>query len=312
MPFPGSARKEHGALDIIRFSAVFAVERNLLICSDKNMSNNPEIGKSIIVNGIQTNYQDHGEGPPVLLIHGSGPGTSASTSWRQTIPALSPRFRLIAPDMLGFGFTERPSNVQYKLDTWVDHTLGLLSALDIPKAHVVGTSYGGAVALALAARAPQRVDRLVLISAVGISFPITETLDSIWGYTPSVASMRAMLDLLVYDRSLLTDEMARLRYEASIRPGFQEAFSSMFTAPRQKALDGLATPEHLIKALPHKALLIHGREDQINPLSTSQRLFNLIDDAQLHVFGRCCHMPQAEHAARFNRLVGDFLAEGTP
>tara|TARA_R100001143_G_scaffold35795_2_gene33387 strand:+ start:88 stop:918 length:831 start_codon:yes stop_codon:yes gene_type:complete len=273
------------------------------------MSINLEIGKSISANGIQTNYHDQGEGPPVLLIHGSGPGVTAWANWRLTIPALASRFRVIAPDMVGFGYTERPPGVQYTMENWVNHAVGFMDAMKIEKAHVVGNSFGGALALALAIRAPTRVGRLVLMGSAGVSFPITEGLDRVWGYTPSLETMRSMLDIFAYDRTLVNDELARMRYEASIRPGFQEAFSQMFPAPRQRSVDGLASPEASIGALPHQTLIIHGREDKVIPLANSYRLFELIAKSQLHVFGQCGHWTQIEHAARFNRLVGDFFAE---
>ncbi|MBK4739077.1 alpha/beta fold hydrolase [Noviherbaspirillum pedocola] len=273
------------------------------------MSHNPEIAKTIIANGIRTNYHDQGEGTPVLLIHGSGPGVTAWANWRLTIPALSSSFRVIAPDMVGFGYTDRPAGVQYNMANWVSHALGVIDALDLQKVHVVGNSFGGALALALAIRAPERVGRLVLMGSAGTSFPITEGLDRVWGYTPSIEAMRGLLDVFAYDRNLVNDELARMRYEASIRPGFQEAFGSMFPAPRQRSVDALASPEEKIRALPHEVLIVHGREDKVIPLASSYKLFELIPKSQLHVFGRCGHWTQIEHAARFNRMVGDFFSE---
>jgi 2-hydroxymuconate-semialdehyde hydrolase len=271
---------------------------------------NPEIGKTVVANGVQTNYHEQGEGAPVLLIHGSGPGVTGWANWRLTMPALAKRFRVLAPDMVGFGYTERPAGVQYNMDTWVSHIVSFMDAMGIERAHVVGNSFGGALALALAIRAPQRVKRLVLMGSAGIAFPITEGLDRVWGYTPSLENMRGLLDVFAYDRNLVNDELARMRYEASIRPGFQEAFSHMFPAPRQRGVDGLASPVEAIRALPHETMVVHGREDKVIPLDSSYQLFGLIPKAQLHVFGQCGHWTQIEHAARFNQLVGDFFAEG--
>lgn len=273
------------------------------------MATNPEIGKSIVANGIVTNYHDVGSGAPVLLIHGSGPGVSAWANWRLTIPALAQQRRVIAPDMAGFGFSERPADIQYGLDTWVAQAIGLLDALDIGRADIVGNSFGGALALALAIRHPQRVRRLVLMGAAGVSFPITPGLDAVWGYQPSIANMRKLLDVFAFDRALMTDELAELRYQASIQPGFQEAFASMFPAPRQNGVDALASREQDIRALPHETLVVHGREDQVIPLSNSLTLAQWISRSQLHVYGRCGHWTQIEHAARFNLLVANFLAE---
>ena len=273
----------------------------------------PEIGRSILAAGIRTNLHDAGEGTAgastVLLIHGSGPGVTAWANWRLTIPELAKRSRVLAPDLVGFGFTERPADIQYGLDAWVSHAVGVLDALDVERADVVGNSFGGAIALALAIRHPKRVRKLVLMGSVGIPFQITPALDAVWGYEPSFAAMRGLLDVFAYDRALATDELAELRYRASIQPGFQESFAAMFPAPRQRWVDALASDYADIMALPHDTLIIHGRDDQVIPPDNALRLNHLISRSQAHIFGRCGHWVQIEHAARFNRLVGDFLAE---
>ncbi len=269
---------------------------------------NPEIGRSVLADGIPTNYHEAGEGPPVLLLHGSGPGVSAWANWRLNLEPLAARHRVLAPDLVGFGYTERPPGVAYNLDTWVSHVLSFADAVGIDTFSVVGNSFGGALALAIATSHPERVDRLVLMGAVGISFPLTEGLDAVWGYEPSIENMAALLRLFAYDPSLVGDELAELRYRASIRPGIQEAYRSMFPAPRQRWIEALATPEEEIASLAHPALVIHGREDRVIPPDVGRRLFELIPDAELHMFGRCGHWTQIEHRDRFNGLVSEFLA----
>lgn len=270
---------------------------------------NPEIARSIVAAGIKTNYHDLGSGFPVLMLHGSGPGVSAWANWRLVMPSLAERARVIAPDMAGFGYTERRPDIRYDMDTWVAQAVGMLDALGIERADLVGNSFGGGLALQVAIRHPQRIRRLVLMGSVGVRFDITPALDAVWGYTPSIETMRGLLDLFAYDRSLANDELAKLRYEASIRPGFQESFAAMFPAPRQRWVDAMASNASDIKALPHETLVIHGREDQVIPLDTSLTLAQWIPSAQLHVYGKCGHWTQIEHAARFARLVGDFLTE---
>lgn len=270
---------------------------------------NPEIARSIVAAGIRTNYHDLGSGFPVLMLHGSGPGVSAWANWRLVMPQLAERARVIAPDMAGFGYTERRPDLRYDMDTWVAQAVGMLDALGIEQADLVGNSFGGGLALQVAIRHPQRIRRLVLMGSVGVRFDITPALDAVWGYTPSIETMRGLLDLFAYDRSLVNDDLARLRYEATIRPGFQESFASMFPAPRQRWVDAMASNVEDIKALPHETLVIHGREDLVIPLDTSLTLAQWIPNAQLHVYGKCGHWTQIEHAARFARLVGDFLSE---
>ena len=274
------------------------------------MSNtHPEIGQTLTAAGIATNLHDLGSGFPVLLIHGSGPGVSAYANWRLVMPELAKQARVIAPDMVGFGFTERRAGQAYNMDVWVAQAIGVLDALGIEQADLVGNSFGGALALALTIRHPQRVRRLVLMGSVGVPFNLTEGLDRVWGYEPSLVNMRELLDWFAYDRGLVNDDLARLRYEASIRPGFQESFAAMFPAPRQRWVDAMASAEADIRAIAHQTLVIHGREDRVIPLSNSLTLADWIVRAQLHVFGQCGHWTQIEHAGRFARLVGDFLRE---
>lgn len=269
----------------------------------------PEIGLSIEANGLQTNYHDQGQGTNLMLIHGSGPGVSAWANWRLVIPGFAKQFRVVAPDMVGFGFTERRQGYQYNLDNWVAHAVGVMDALKIEQTDLIGNSFGGAVALALAIRHPERVRKLVLMGSVGVPFPITEGLDAVWGYQPSFENMRRIMDYFAYDRGLVNDELAQLRFQASIRPGFQESFSAMFPAPRQRWVDAMASHESDIRALKKSTLIVHGRDDQVIPLSTSLCLHEMIVDSQLHVYGKCGHWTQIEHAARFERLVTDFLQE---
>ncbi|CAG9169190.1 2-hydroxy-6-oxo-2,4-heptadienoate hydrolase [Cupriavidus laharis] len=258
---------------------------------------------------VQTHVHDVGRGAPVLLLHGSGPGVSALANWRLVMPALARERRVIAPDMLGFGQSDRPAGQVYGMDVWVRQALDLIDALDLPQVDLVGNSFGGGLALALAIRAPERVRRLVLMGAVGVPFGITPGLDAVWGYEPSLAAMRGLLDLFAWDRSRVTDELAQLRYEASIAPGVQESYAAMFPAPRQRWVDAMTSAEADIRALPHETLVVHGREDRVIPLSNSLTLADWIPNSQLHVFGHCGHWTQIEHGARFALLVNNFLAE---
>ena len=270
----------------------------------------PEIGATIVAAGIGTNYIEDGSGPPVVLIHGSGPGVTAYANWRLTLPTLGVRFHCYAPDMAGFGYSERPEPASYDVATWADQVVGLLDALGLAKASIVGNSFGGAIALRVAVTHPGRVDRLVLMGSVGVDFPITEGLDAVWGYQPAPQNMRRIMDYFAYSRELITDELAEVRYRASVQPGFQESFAAMFPAPRQRWVDAMASAESDIRALPHETLVIHGREDQVIPLANSLTLAQWIPNCQLHVFGHCGHWTQIEHSERFNRLVEAFLAEG--
>ncbi|PWR17520.1 alpha/beta fold hydrolase [Zavarzinia aquatilis] len=272
------------------------------------MAENPEIGRRILADGIDTNYHDLGTGQPVLMIHGSGPGVSAYANWRLNMGPLAAARRVLAPDMLGFGYTATPPGTQFSMERWISHLIGFIDALELGPVDVVGNSFGGALALALAARAPDRVRRLVLMGAAGVDFPLTAGLDAVWGYEPSIETMRRLIGIFSYDPTRATDDLVRMRHAASIRPGVQESFAALFPAPRQRWVTALATPEAAIAAIDKPALILHGREDRVIPPGNALRLFDLLPRAELHMFGRCGHWTQIEHAARFNSLVNDFLS----
>src|SRR5215469_8689315 len=108
---------------------------------------NPEVGLSIEINGLKTNYHDLGTGFPVLMIHGSGPGVSGYVNWRPVMNELAQSSRVIIPDMMGFGFSQRSPTQSYSLERWVAQAVGLLDALGIAQVDIVGNSFGGALAL---------------------------------------------------------------------------------------------------------------------------------------------------------------------
>ncbi len=249
-------------------------------------TNNPEIGQSLPTGAFDTNFHDVGSGPPVLLLHGSGAGVSAWANWRGLIPVLSQNFRVIAPYLVGFGYTSIPDPARFTIfDTWIDQVLALLDGLGVERAHVVGNSFGGWLAMQLATRHPDRLDRIVLMGPGGVKIEFTNELDALWGYTPSFDNMKKIIDIMAYDRSLVTDELAELRYRATIRPGAQEAFEKVFPPPRQRWLDAQIVPDDELAAIRHDVLILHGREDRVVPLDASLHLFQAIPNAQLHAFG---------------------------
>jgi 2-hydroxy-6-oxo-octa-2,4-dienoate hydrolase len=266
----------------------------------------PEVGAYVDAGGIKTNYLEAGQGPPVVLVHGSGPGVTAYANWRLTIPGLARRFHVFAPDMAGFGFSDKPG--RYGMDRWVGQLIGFLDALRLDRACLVGNSFGGGLAIRVAVEHPDRVERLVLMGATGVEFPITEGLDQVWGYQPGLENMRKIMDYFAYSRELVTDELAEVRYRAALAPGVQEAYSAMFPAPRQRWVEAMATPEEKIRAIQHETLIVHGREDKVIPLSNAYRLLDLIERSELHVFARCGHWSQIEWAEDFNALLLRFLS----
>lgn len=270
---------------------------------------NPEIGKSIQCGVITTNYQDIGTGTPILLLHGSGPGVTAWANWRLVFESLSENFRLLAPDLAGFGFTDFPEGQVFNRETWLKQLVDFLDALDLEKVHVVGNSFGGSMALALAIHHPERVDKLLLMGSVGVPFELTDGLDAVWGYTPSVENMQKIMQVFAFDQSLIGDSLVQSRYRASLRGKTRQAYEQMFPAPRQRWVDAMAHSEPDIRNIKHSTLLVHGRDDQVIPLSTSLTLLQWIEKSQLHIFGECGHWTQIEYNKAFCTLAEDFFSD---
>ncbi|MEV0109765.1 alpha/beta hydrolase [Nocardia sp. NPDC050799] len=273
----------------------------------KHAVNDPEIGLTLEHGPFTTNYHDVGEGPPVLLIHGSGPGVTAFANWRLVMPELAKSHRVLAPDIVGFGYTWHAEGGPPDRNQWVEHMIGFLDTLGVEKVSVVGNSFGGALALWLATTCSERIDRLVLMGSVGAPFELTAGLDAVWGYEPSVEAMEELLTYFVYDRSLLPADLGEMRFRASAKGGAQERWASLFPAPRQRWIDAFAVAPEQLAALPHRVLLVHGRDDQVIPLDTSLYLLETIADATLHVYPRTGHWVQIEQAADFTGHVQRFL-----
>jgi 2-hydroxymuconate-semialdehyde hydrolase len=266
-----------------------------------------EAGHYVDVKGVQTFYHHAGSGKPVVLIHGSGPGVSAWANWRLVLPELSSYFATYALDVIGFGKTDKPADCTFTHEDRVNHVITFVETLRLAPALLVGNSMGGALALAIADRRPDLVHKMVLMGSVGVSFPITEGLAEVWGYTPSLEKMRRLIDLFAFNKALVTDELAQLRYEASMQPGYQEAYAKAFPPPLQQHVDAMRIPEERLQRIQTPTLCIHGREDRIIPLEVGLRIYRLLPHADMHIFGECGHWTQIEKTADFTALVLRFF-----
>jgi 2-hydroxymuconate-semialdehyde hydrolase/2-hydroxy-6-oxo-octa-2,4-dienoate hydrolase len=264
--------------------------------------------RTIDAGGIQTSYLEAGSGEPVLMLHGSGPGVSALANWQDNIPTLAQRFRITAPDIVGFGATERPHDIIYSLRTWTDHVWSFLDAHDIGKTAIVGNSLGGRIALQMAADRPDRITKMVLMGAPGVGMALTDGLAALRAYEPSHDAMRDLLrNYFAVDPATITDELVEIRYEASIADGAYEAYRTMFFDPRHAGSElGITADE--VRAIATPTLLVHGREDRVVPMQVSVTMLGLLPNADLHVFSACGHWTQIERADEFSALITDYLA----
>lgn len=258
---------------------------------------------------IDTGTPEGAVAPPVLLLHGSGPGVTATANWRAIIPAVSAGRRVVAPDQLGFGGTATGEQRTYGRAAWTDHALALLDTLEIGSVDVIGNSMGGAIALSIATARPDAVRRIVLMGSMGVAMALPHGLDAVWGYTPGMEQMRQVVGLFAHNRDLVTDELVELRYQASLSPPVRDSWEAMFPEPRQRWVDDLALSGVELGAIRAPVLMVHGRDDRVVPWrSSSAQLLDLLPDARLHVLSGCGHWAMIERTADFLAVVQPFLA----
>lgn len=256
-------------------------------------------------------YHDVGEGTPVLLIHGGGPGASGWSNYNRNVEYLAKQFRVLIVDLPGFGKSDKtlpPDNLFSYLS---ESTRAFLDALEIPAAHFVGNSLGGGTTLKFALDYPNRVKKAVLMGSGGgtsiFSTVPTEGVKHLVGYYegsgPSLEKLRSFIDVMVYDKTAITDQLLEQRYHASLDP---EIVRNPPIKWRGKLpLEPLWRED--LGRLEQEFLLVWGREDRVVPLDCAFILAKQLAKARLHVFPQCGHWAQWEKADEFNRLIADFF-----
>lgn len=263
------------------------------------------------MDGVRTAYLEAGEGPELVLLHGGAPGDCAEASWERNLDALAARHRVLAPDWLGFGRTDKLRDFADPLGRPVRHLARLLETLGVREADVAGLSMGATLLVRDAASEapllPAR--RLVLVSGGGFA-PDNDARRTVQGYDGSLAAMRDVVRAVLHDPAWAADdEFVRRRWEWSVLPGAWEHFASFGLRPPGEAQRqfGVAdpTPYERVRV---PTLLVAGADDPLRNPGWADELGARIQGSRVEVFARCGHVPNLEHADAFNRLVLDFLA----
>jgi 2-hydroxy-6-oxonona-2,4-dienedioate hydrolase/4,5:9,10-diseco-3-hydroxy-5,9,17-trioxoandrosta-1(10),2-diene-4-oate hydrolase len=270
--------------------------------------------KTTPVDGKTIAYLDIGKGEPLIMIHGGGPGASGGSNYRRNVAALSSKYRLIIPDLPGYGQSDKSRIDGPRYAAYAKAMVGLLDMLKIPRAHFIGNSLGGGTAIKVALEFPDRVEKLVLMGPAGVATAYsrvpTEGARKIFHYYggtgPSREKLKEFIEIMIYDSANLTPALIEERYQASIEP------SLLANPPLGKGgeipiLEELWRDPRLAK-LQHDTLVLWGREDRVNPLATGDILVNQLPNAQMVTFTHCGHWVQWERAAAFNTIVAAFLA----
>jgi 4,5:9,10-diseco-3-hydroxy-5,9,17-trioxoandrosta-1(10),2-diene-4-oate hydrolase len=276
--------------------------------------------RTVTVLGKPMFVAEAGTGPAVVMLHGGGPGASGVSNYSRNIDALATHFRVIVPDMPGYGRSVKGVDQHDPFGYLADMIRGLLDELGIDSAHLVGNSYGGAAALRLALDTPHRVGKLVLMGPGGIgttrALP-TDGLKSLLSYYggggPSRDKLEAFIrTYLVYDGASVPEEVIDLRYQASIDP-------EVVADPPLRRPSGPMAPRTLwrmdltrdsrLKDLQTPTLVLWGRDDKVNRPAGGPMLLNTMPHAELVMTSHTGHWMQWERAELFNQLVTEFLSD---
>ncbi|KZE38755.1 2-hydroxymuconic semialdehyde hydrolase [Bhargavaea cecembensis] len=257
-----------------------------------------------------------GNSETVILLHGSGPGASAAANWKAILPEYEDRFHVIAPDLVGFGDTDHPTEYPENGVQWMNlrlkQVLDLMDSLNIDKAHLVGNSLGGVISLFLAMEAPDRFDRIVLMGAGGGLTEPTPELAKLANFhkDPTKKSMYNLLSWFLYDLEGMEDKLQAIvdeRFEIFNREDVRRSYRENFT---NSHLSDMLVPPSALKRMKQEFLLIHGHQDRLVPLQSSLYVMDYLENAELHVFKRCGHWAQIEQKDRFLDLTKEFFSRG--
>ncbi|WP_047526712.1 2-hydroxy-6-oxo-6-phenylhexa-2,4-dienoate hydrolase [Pseudomonas sp. 11/12A] len=264
------------------------------------------------LSNFRLHYNEAGQGEAVIMLHGGGPGASGWSNYYKNIePLADAGFRVILLDCPGFNKTDEVVTDTQRGLLNARAVKGLMDGLSIEKAHLVGNSMGGATALNFALEFPDRLDRLVLMGPAGMGKSLLqpnpqEGLRHMFRLysDPTPANFAEMLNVFVFDPSAITEELRQDRWNnIRSRPEHLKNFVASSKMTPVTAWDVVDQ----VHKIPNKTLVTWGRDDRFVPLDNGLKLINFMPDAQLHVFSRCGHWAQWEHADAFNRLVIDFF-----
>jgi 2-hydroxy-6-oxonona-2,4-dienedioate hydrolase len=263
---------------------------------------------------LQLHYNDCGSGDEtVVMLHGSGPGASGWANFNRNIePLVAAGYRVILMDCPGWSKSDPIVCTGSRSELNARALKGLMDAIGLEKAHLIGNSMGGHSAVAFALANPTRTGKLILMGGgtggVSSFVPMpTEGIKLIGALyrQPTIDNLKRMMSVFVYDTSSLTEALfqARLDNMLTRRDHLENFVKSSEANPKQFPDVG-----HRLGEIAAPALVIWGRDDRFVPLDTGLRLVAGLQNAELHVFSRCGHWAQWEHAEKFNRMVLDFLA----
>ncbi|MEV6773640.1 alpha/beta hydrolase [Nocardia sp. NPDC051030] len=261
-------------------------------------------------------YHEAGDGPPLILLHGSGIGVSGWRNFRANLGRFAEHFHCYVLEFPGFGVSD-PVKGNPVLNA-IDSVIRFMDALNIESAAMIGNSMGGVVAVNVAMQHPARVDKLISIGGIGASVfspnPSEGTrLLQEFADNPSREGLLRWLNCMIYDPKQITDELVQERWESAAEPEAQASLKAMYgsqaLALQQQYLAASNTPPYwsMMHKITCPTLITWGADDRQCPPDMAMIPLRLIPEAELHVFPRCGHWVMYEAKEAFERVSLEFL-----
>lgn len=277
------------------------------------------ISNWVNVNGVRTHFVEAGTGEPVVLVHGAGPGACGWAGWRQTIPALAKKYHVFALDTLGFGYTDKPTQIVYTDQASVDHLAGFADALCLDKFMLCGNSRGAYISAKYMLDHPGRVKRLLMVSSGSIANAMGLERNEkqqggvrrLQGYDGTPEGMRRFLEIIVYDHSKITDELIAERVRIAALPGHA------YVQKSQKEFRALLNDDpderqrfdirHRLPMSRTPMLMVWGAKDSFAPPEFATELRKMLPNVAFEMLENSGHQAQNDEFERFNEIALAFF-----
>lgn len=258
--------------------------------------------------GYRTHYVEAGSGAPLILIHGGGAGADGLGNWQQCIPYLARDFRVIAYDLVGFGKSDAPAvdSFPYDRESRVEQAVALIEGLGLARANIIGNSMGSVVALGVAMQRPDLLDKIVLMSSAGLNHSVPPAIAASASYDFSIDAMHRIVRLLTRPEFEIDEDLIRYRFDlldgkADKRAAYLKTMGVIIDT------NGIGYEEQEIAAIKTPALVFHGRDDTVIPVSEAMRQMELLAEAHAYLVPHCGHWAMIEQPEVLSRISRSFL-----
>lgn len=258
--------------------------------------------------GTRAAYYRGGAGPRLLLLHGSGPGASSRGNWRAVLQPLAQHFEVFALDLIGFGLSDRkPSAPFFDYPMWVRQAEAMLERVDgLGPVGVIGHSLSGSIALTLASRR-SRVGAVMTTGTMGAPFEPNAATHRTWTCPTNREDLRAALQGLVFDRTVIDDAYLAAREPVLFAPGYAEYFNAMFEGDQRRYIEAAVLSRETLQRVACPVLMLHGRNDVPFPPSSTSQIAEALLQADVLLLARCSHSVAFEHPAKFMAAAVPFF-----